>query len=267
MWTIFTRILKDRRLLILIYTFSTVAFLWMYVGFFPSFKDQTASIEQMMSSYPESLMKAFNIDLKSFSTVEGFVATEQFSFVWPIIVIFMLVGFAGAAFSGEVEKGTVELLLAQPISRIKIFIARYLAGISMLIFFVTLSIFALMPLCKIYDIALTTDHIYSMGLLSFLFGLAIYSIAMFLSSVFSDKGKVYFISGGILVLMYVLNILAGIKENLSDLKYGSFFYYFNPTKALVYGDIDRWSYLIFLGTAVILFILSLIWISKRDVTT
>ena len=265
MWTIFTRILKDRRLLILIYTLAAVAFLWMYVGFFPSFKDQTSSVEQLLSSYPESLMKAFNIDFKSFSTVEGFVSTEQFSFMWPIMIIFMLTGFAGACFSGEVEKGTAELLLSQPISRIKIFIARYLAGITMLLFFVFFSIFALIPLCKIYDIALTNTHIYTMSILSFLFGLAIYSISMFFTAVFSDKGKVYFITGGILILMYVLNILSGIKENLADLKYGSFFYYFNPTKALVYGEIDHWSYLIFIGTAVIMFVLSLIWISKRDV--
>lgn len=265
MWTVFTRILKDRRLLILIYTLAAVAFLWMYVGFFPSFKDQTDSIQQMMQAYPESLMKAFNIDLKSFTTVEGFVATEQFSFVWPIMIIFMLTGFAGAVFSSEVEKGTAELLLSQPISRLKLFIGRYLAGISMLVFFVFCSIFALIPLCNIYDITLTNNHIVTMGILSTLFGLAIYSIAMFFTSVFSDKGKVYFITGGILVLMYVLNILAGIKENLADLKYGSFFYYFNPTKALVYGEIDHWSYLIFIGTAIFMLVFSLIWISKRDV--
>lgn len=266
MWTIFLRQLKDRRMLLLIYVVAIVVFLWMYIGFFPSFKDQTANLEELLKSFPESLSKAMNFDIKSFTTIEGFISTEQFSFVWPIMLIFMVVGFAGSAFSGEIEKGTIEILLSQPISRIKLFFGRYLAGLVMLITFVFFSIFSAIPLCKIYDLSISTDRLVSMSILGFMFGLAIYSISMFLSAIFSDKGKVFFISGGLLVLMYVINIIASIKDSLSDLKYASFFYYFNPSKALIHNQIDHWSYLIFIGLALVLTIVGAIWFSKRDIT-
>lgn len=267
MWTIFTRALKDRRILILIYSLAGIAILWMYIGIFPSFKEQSASMEQLLKSYPESLMKAFNFDIKNFVTIEGFLSTEQFSFMWPILVIVMLVGYAGSAFAGEVEKGTIELLLSQPLSRIKLFLSRYFAGILMLAVFIVFSIFTAIPLCEAYDISYKAENFVTIAVLAFLFGLAVYSIAMFFSSVFSDKGKVFFLSGSILAIMYVVNILASIKESLSDLKYASFFYYFNTSKALVYNEIDSWSYVVFLGLALVLFIVSLIVVARRDVAS
>lgn len=267
MWTIFWRTIKDRRMLILIYTLSSVALLWMYIALFPSFKDQSASLEQLIKNYPESFMKAFNFDIKSFNTIEGFLSTEQYSFVWPLIVAFMMIGFAGAALAGEIEKGTIELLLSQPISRAKLFIGRYLAGLFMLLIFVFFSVFAATPLSAAYGIDFLAPNFTKLAVLALIFGLAIFGIAYMLSSIFSDKGKVFFISGVILVIMYVLNILSSIKDSLADLKYASFFYYFNPSKALVYNEIDRWAYLVFLGIALASFVLGLIIFTKRDIAT
>lgn len=267
MWTIFWRTIKDRRTLLLIYTLSSIALLWMYIALFPAFKDQAKNLEELMKSYPESFLKAFNFDINAFSTIEGFLSTEQYSFVWPLMLIFMMVGFAGFSLAGEVEKGTVELLLSQPISRAKVFLSRYLAGLSMLAVFVFFSIFSTIPISQAYDINVMSETFLSGAILAFIFGLAIYSIGMFFSAIFSDKGKVFFISGVILIVMYVLNILASIKESLSDLRYASFFYYFNPTKALVYNEIDQWAYLVFLGTAFVLTILGLIIFSRKNIAT
>lgn len=265
MWAIFSRTLKDRRVTFLIYCLASIALLWMYIALFPAFKDQSASLEALMKNYPESFMKAFNFDIKSFTTIEGYLSTEQFSFVWPLMLMFLMIGYAGFAFSGEIEKGTIEILLAQPISRVKLFLSRFVVGVVMLILFVILSIFAAMPISKAYNINFAFENFLKLSLLASLFGLATYSIGIFLSSVFSDRGKVFFLSGGLLVLMYVLNIVSALKENLADLKYGSFFYYFNPTKALVYNQIDHWAYVVFGGVALVTFVLGLIVFVKRDI--
>lgn len=267
MLTIFFRTLKDRRLVSIIYCLLSVGLLWMYIALFPSFKEQSASMEELLKSYPESLMKAFNFDIKSFTTLEGYLSTEQYSLMWPLLVILATVGFAGSALAGEIEKGTIEVLLSQPVSRIKLYFGRYFAGLAILIIFVVISIFSAIPLARIYDIDFSAQGFSVFALLAFIFSWAIYSISMFCSAVFSDKGKVFFISGGLIVLMYVLNIVSALKENLSDLKYGSFFYYFNPTKALFNNEINNWAYLVFIGIALVFTILGAIWFSKRDIAT
>ena len=265
MWQIFLRTLKDRRTLLIIYCVASIALLWMYIGLFPSIKEQSANLEALVKSYPEALLKAFNFDIHSLTTIEGFLSGEQFSFVWPLMVIFMMVGYAGSSIAGEIERGTIEILLAQPISRLKLFFGRYFAGLVMLVLFVILSILPAMPIIFAYNLTFKTENFMTMSILGFLFGLAIYSLAMMLTNIFSDRGKVFFVSGGFLVLMYVLNIVSTLKENLSDLKYFSFFYYFNQSKALVYNQIDHWAYLVFIGTAVALTVLGAIWFMRRDI--
>lgn len=261
------RTIRDRRVIFLVYLGSSIALLWMYIALFPAFREQSASLEQLIKSYPESFLKAFNFDIKSFTTLGGYLATEQFSFIWPILLIFMLIGYAGNALAGEIEKGTIEILLSEPISRLKLFLSRYLAGLIMLIVFAIFSIWAALPLARIYSIDFKTDNFVTLIILGLSFGFAVYSIGMFLTSVFSDRGKVFFISGGLLVAMYVLNILSAIKESLGDLKYFSFFYYFNPSKALVYNQIDNWAYAVFLGVAIVFTIAGLIIFCRRDIAS
>ena len=265
MWPIFTRALKDRRTLLLIYCLAGIGLLWMYIALFPSFSDQQQNLEQLIKAYPESFLKAFNFDIKSFTTIEGFLSTEQFSFMWPILLIFILIGFAGGALAGEVEKGTIETLLSQPVSRAELFFSRYLAGVVMLILFVVFSIFAAIPIIEIYNISYKFENFFAVAYLGLLFGWAILSLGFLFSAIFSDKGKVSFITGGILVVMYVLNIIAALKDNLADLKYASFFYYFNASKALIYNEIDQWSYVVFIGVAVVCTIVGAIWFSKRNI--
>lgn len=265
MWAVFWRILKDRRIQILIYCLSSIGLLWMYIALFPAFKDQSASLEQLIKSYPESFLKAFNFDIKSFTTLEGYLATEQYSFVYPLMVIFMLVGYAGSCFAGEIEKGTIEVLLSQPISRLKLFFSRYLAGLLILIIFTAVSVYSALPLSKAYDISYSIEGFNKLWLLAFMFAFAIYSIAIMLSSIFSDRGKVFFISGGLLIAMYVLNIISALRESLSDFRFASFFYYFNPSKALSHNQIDQWAYLVFWGVAIVCTLVGAIWFSKRDI--
>ena len=47
-------------------------------------------------------------------------------------------------------------------------------------------------------------------------GWALAAMYFICSSIFSDKGKVFFISGALLVGMYVLNLVSAIKENLAQ---------------------------------------------------
>ena len=265
MRAIFWRIIKDRRNVTLIYIIAAVALVWLYVAIYPSIQAQSASLEQVLKTYPESFLKAFNVDLKSYTTIGGYLAAEQYSFTWPIITIFMLVGFSGTALAGEIEKGTIELLLSQPVSRVKLFLGRYFAGLAILIAYILLSIFAAAPILSAYHIGYDFNIFVTMAVLGFMFSWAIFSLAMFFSSLSSDRGRVYFFSGGLLVLMYILNIVGALKESLSDFKFFSFFYYFNPSKALIYNEIDHWSYLIFIGVAVVATISGAIIFSKRDI--
>lgn len=267
MLEIIKRTIKDRIFVISIYIVVASLLLIMYTAMFPSFSTQQEQWNQVVKTIPENMMKAFNLQDYSLSSYHSFIASEEYSITWPVLLIILAISFAGGALAGEVEKGTIEILLAQPISRIKLFLSRYLSGLIAITTYVAVTVFLAIPLAEIFNIKYSASHFVFLALIAWLFGWAVFSLAMMLSAIFSDRGKVYFISAGILVLMYVVNIVAVLKESFSDLKYFSFFYYYNPANALNRGQIDHWSYLVFGGTIIVCFVLGLLFFNKRDIAT
>jgi ABC-2 type transport system permease protein len=262
-----SRTLKDRKLSLFIYSLSMVGITEIYMALFPTFSSRQDEMSKLLDLYPEQMFKALGMDKSNFTLtkIESFLATEQYSLTWPIIVIIMAISFAGTQLAGEIEKGTIETLLSQPISRLKLYFSKYFAGVIYLTTFTLVSVYAVVPLAAIHNVSYNLANIHKMAALGLLFGIAIYSIAMLASSIFSEKGKSNFAVGGALILMYVANIVSAFKDNLKNLKYVSFFHYYDYSAALVKGTVEAKSVWVFLGVIVVATILGAIWFSRRDI--
>jgi ABC-2 type transport system permease protein len=267
MKSIILRSLHDKKFQLLIIIGSAIGFLEMYIALFPALQKQASQMAKLLKDYPDSFLKAFNIDKSglTFEKLGQYLAMEQFNFVWPILAIVLAIGFANYAFAGEKERGTIELLLSQPISRIKLFVSRYTAGLISILVFGLFSILVIIPLAKLHGISVQTNGVFMLLVISFLFAWAIYGIAFLVSVIFSEKSKATFAVGGILILSYVLNIVANLKDSLHLLKYFSVFYYYNPSMAIDKAQIINGSWLVFLGIIIVTFCAGLFWFNKQDI--
>lgn len=90
----------------------------LYVLLFPSIQE---SFEEL--DLPE-YMESFSGAAGSYSTPEGYLATEFFTAVPITLVIFAIV--AGTATAGEESAGTLDMLLAQPIRRRRVIVEKAL---------------------------------------------------------------------------------------------------------------------------------------------
>lgn len=267
MLSLIWRTIKDRKISLISYSLGSAVFLWMYVAMFPMFAEKQAEFDKLFKAYPKEVFQAIGMDPAQFtlSRFESFVAVEHFSLVWPILVIILVIAFGGAMIAGEIEKGTIETILAQPISRLKIYFSKYLAGIVNIIVFTVVSVFAVVPLAEIHDVKYDLKNFAIMAILGFLFALAIFSLSMLATSIFSEKGKANFSVGGIILLMYVINVISDFKESLKDIRYASFFHYYDFTKAMLDAKIDSLSIWVFLGVSVVATVLGAIWFMRRDI--
>ncbi len=265
MGTIILRLLKDRRISIMVYSVSGILLLWMYIAMFPGIRDSAEQFNEVLQNYPKEFFKVFNIEELNFAQIENFLAVEHFSIVWPLLVIFLSISFATLSIATGIERGTIELVLAQPISRLKLFTGRYIAGLIALVIFAVCSIFAVAPLSELHSVEYRFSHFLNVALLSFLFGWAVYSVAFLFSALFSERSKSFMGTGILLILMYVLNIIANLKDNLNDLKYGSFFYYYKYNAALVKGELDTTSILVFAGVIIAFTLAAAWWFRRRDI--
>ena len=127
MLTVFLRTIKIRFWATLVYIIVGVLFVWMFVGMFPSFADKADDLNQLMELYPEKMMEAFGVKdaVSIFASVENFLAVENYSFLWPILAIALAISLGGFSVAGEIERKTIEFLLAQPISRSGLFWGKY----------------------------------------------------------------------------------------------------------------------------------------------
>lgn len=265
--SIFFRILKDKRTSLIAYTLGAFATVEMYIALFPAIRDQAAQLNEMMAAFPKGFMEAFGFNGSEalFSRVETYMSTEYFSFFWPIMVVTMVIAFANLMIVTEVEKGTIELSLAQPISRLRLFASRYLAGVVYFLLFDVLSVFVMIPIAKLNHVSYQINNYYTVFGISMLFGLAIFSMATFFSAVFSEKGKAMAFSAAVLLSMYVINVVSSLKDSLENIKYVSLFYYFNPGQVFGNNVVIAYSVPVFLGVIVVFTAAAAWWFNRRDI--
>lgn len=265
MLNIALRALKDKKIFLVSFVLGGVGMAWMYAALFPTIGKMSESYSEILKSFPEAFLEAFGISETGFAGFESYMSTEHFSFVWPILIIILIISFAGSSLSREIEKGTMEILLSLPISRLKIFFGKYLAGLSGLVIFTLFSVLSIIPLAQAYHIEYAAGRYFTMSLLGFLFGMAVFSISMLISAIFSDRSKVSIIMGGSLLGMYVIKIISILNDKLDMLKYLSFFYYYDAPKALAKNSISPETFIVFISVSIITTALAAYWFSRRDV--
>lgn len=264
--TLWIQALLLKRWSILAYSLVSFGFLQMYLSVFPSIQSQAQNLNKLLDSYPKAFLKAFDVSASSFSTIGGYLSVESFGIIWQIMVILLAVSFAGNALAGEIEKGTLAITLCMPISRAKLYISRYLAGITALAIFVAVTVVLLIPIASLRHDPIATAAVLKLALSGWLWGAAVFSFTYMVSAVLEEKSKVYTVVGGILLAMYALNVFSGLLARLDKFKYASVFHYYNPSAALVNSKLDGLSMLVLAGTLMLSFGLGLAALQKRDIS-
>ena len=242
-----------------------MAFMWMYVAMFPSIAKQAEAFTAVFENFPPAVFEIFGIEDLNMSTLENFLSVEHFSLVLPIMLIFLLISVAGRSIAGEIEMGTIELLIGRPVSRLKLFLSRYISGVGILAVFTIISVFSIIPLGTLHGVTFEIKSFATAGLILSLFGWAVFSMAMMFSSLFSEKSKVNMACGGVLLGMYVLNVAALMNESLDGLRYLSFFHYYAYSDALTKQSLYGTGCLVFILTSVTFTAAGLLWFRRRDI--
>lgn len=268
MLSLILRTIKTKKNSILAYSLTGMFFMWMYVSIFPTFEKEQESFSELIEKLPAGIMEAFGISVEVFSdlSLESFLSTEQFSLIWPIMAIALMISFGGISIAGEIEKKTIDILLSQPVSRLRLFVSRYISAFIGYIAFIIVSVYSVIPFAQLYGIDYQLTHYNTLTVLALFFGLAVFSMSMLASSIFSEKGKSNLIVAGIIIVMYAVRIVALMIESLENLKYTSLFYYFDTTKALHGNELNLLSLYAFSIVIIACTSLAAFIFNKRDIS-
>lgn len=226
-WALYLQSIRNRRLSWLVYSAIGLVFSLLYLGTFPAVQSQAANYNEILKSLPKGVLEAFNITQSS-PTLMAYLAAKHFGLIWPLMIILLMTSFAGGALAREVDNRTMGFMLSLPISRLKFYIVRVMTGITGLVLFIALSELTVWPLAKAFGYTAPWSQVFNIGILGFLFGMAVLGIGILFSTASSSSGRVNASVSAVLLMMYVMNIIALLENKVDKLKYLSLFHYFNP---------------------------------------
>jgi len=228
------------------------------LSIWPAYRDQLQNFE--VPAALEGFLGGLSI-----STPEGFLTTEYFSWI-PILLIVYAVIQGTAAIAGEESSGTIDLLLAQPVTR-QLMVAEKTAAVvigSAIIVAIGLAGFAVtLPLVDI-DISFASIFVACANMLPIT--LLFFTISLWLGAVAPNRALASAVVIGLATAFYFMNMLASAVDALDWLNFGTPFFYYADGPPLAEG-IVWWHAGLLLGGALLFFLATLRSFATRDVAT
>ncbi len=201
---------------------------------YPSFKD-TQGLEDLFKNM-QPMLAMFGVESAAdlFSPV-GLINARMYESIGILVIGAFAISMGTAALAGEEDRGTMELLLMQPISRRSIVLQKHAALTVLLIginAFLAIVLFVGNP---VLDGLLSVQGILAANVGATLVGFLFGSLALAIGGVTGKRGMTNGISAGYLAAAFFFNGIANIVEGLKWTQKLTPFHWFSRTDPLANG--------------------------------
>jgi ABC-2 type transport system permease protein len=228
---------------------------------FTTFAADAEQMDQMLEAYPQGMLDAFGIS--SLGTIEAFLDSQVF-YLAPLALAFFSVLALSSAIAGAEERGSIDILLGNPLPRWQIVLGNFVS--TALSFLAILAIAGVMTwvTAVLVDVdltlATTAEAFLNMWPTCLFFG----AVALLCSAAFHRRALAIAVPGFLLFAMFMLNVMGNVSEDLENLQPYSVFYYYGQVA------VDGMDWANFVGiTAVVLVLvgLAVLIFRRRDIYT
>lgn len=175
------------------------------------------------------------------------------------------IALAARAIAGEVEHGTIELVMAQPLTRRAYFGAYAVFGLAALAAVIGVGVLATAVGQRLYSLeAFGAARLGALFANALLLQLAIYAITLLASAVGREAGRVALFGVLVAVLSYLVNAIATLWPRAAFARPASLHAYFEPRELLVDGRWAATSVLVLGGVCAVAVALAYRRFSRRD---
>ena len=221
--SVFLKTVYDQRRGLLGWFAAIALLVLMYAAIWPSMRDQP-SINDFLDPMPEAFRSLFATSGADMSTPVGYIQIELMSFIGPILVILYAVGQGSRAVAGEEDRRTMDLLLASPVSRLRVLLekaAAMVVGTALLAAVIGL---ALVVEGRLFDMVIPMDSVAAAMLHLALLGLVFGAISLAVGAATGNLGLSRSVPAAIAVVAYIVNGLGPMVAWLEPLQQYSPFY-------------------------------------------
>jgi len=261
MMAIFLRKLRNNWLMILGWGLGLGLLGFFLFDIYENFFQQNVDLRELLRAFPDNIMAFFGGDVNLFEP-SGFLHLEFFSYM-PIILGIMVVSSAAGLISKNEEEGTLEIIIAQPVSRSLVFWSRLLSLLVsvILILGIIWGGFALgLSTTETFDIEQAEMIRPLVSLFAIL--LPFLALALLLSMILPSSSAASLVSGFLLIAFFFISSLARIDEDLEAINRFSPFKYYQGGAAI--NGLDQQNLLILFGISIVFILLAWFFFAWRD---
>jgi beta-exotoxin I transport system permease protein len=223
--------LRDHRRSVFGWGLGVAVLTLMQLAVYPSVHTQGAKMRDLLNSYPSAFKAMFNVQ-GDFTTGPGYLAVETFSLLVPLMLIGLGIALGTGAIAGEEERGTLDLLLANPVSRVRVLTAKALGSAAALTA-VAVGLFAvLVASVAALDMGVGVWRLALATFATLVLGCACGAVALLAGAATGRRGVAIGAATAFATVSYFLDSLAEITKALKPWRVVSVFHQASPAEAL-----------------------------------
>ena len=197
----------------------------MVVGVFPSIQG-SAQLDELIKAYPDALKEAFGITDASFSSLSGYLAAEVFSMIAPFTAAAFMVGVIVSGVTSAERRGILDVMLSAPVRRRQL-IAGQLAGGALALLGIAAVLGLLMQAAAgAFGVELAPGDTLAAVLNLWPLGVFAGGLAVLLAGVWRRPASVGGGAAGVLVAMYLVEVLGKLSSVFDAVDGASAFHYY-----------------------------------------
>lgn len=263
---ILERALRDRRRSLIGWALGIGIYVGMIVAFWPSIRG-SSEISKAIENYPEA-MKEFFGGAAGFDYTRpgGFLNTQLFSLILPLLVSAFAIGFGAAALASDHQRGALDLELSLPVRRARLVgekAAALVAGVAML---TLVSGLVIVVVGVLVDLGIPTAEVAAactgVALIALLHGL----LALTVAAGTGNRALAVGVSTAAFVAGYLIQALSGLVDALEPLRSLSPLHHANGTIPISNG-FPVVHHLLLAAVCALLYVAVVQLFERRDITT
>ena len=230
---------------------------------FPSIQGSPA-FSKLVESYPDALKSLFRIS-GDFTTGPGYLDAELFSLMLPLLAIALAIGSAARALAGEEDSGRLELVLAYPVRRRGVVIAKGVAVAIEVGLFCAAALVALAALDPVFGLDLSARNLAggvgAVGVLAVFYGW----LALAVAALAPSRALAIGVPAAIAAAGYLIGGLHELAGWLDPFRFSSPFWWVG--QAPLRSGVNGWGALVISGAALACLAGAATLFERRDLQT
>jgi len=264
--SIFVKAVRDRRRMLLWWALGMLGTAFMLASFYPTIRATGDDLNTYIENLPEAIRALVLAGGGDFTSGPGYLNSELFSFMLPVLVLIFSVGVGAGVLAGEEREGRLELVVASPVSRRRVVLQKLAAVLAGMVALGVVLWAALAAGVEIWEIPVEHANVAAAVLMGVLLGWVFGALALAVGAATGRRGMAIGVPAAFGVATFFVNGLAPLSSVLEAWRPLTPFYYYNALEPIRNG-LDPAHTLVLVALTAILGIAAVLSFERRDLTT